>query len=157
LLYIAMTATGDCVSPASIGSVGEIALPDRNGPRGSGPKVVVPAVAIRQEDGMDMVSFGGQYYLDDRMFVVGIESVDASAGRDVAPLLWALVTRRNVPGYALFRQRVFASREQAIAVLRQLAPRTPRLSLHGLSPVPAPTYEQYNAWLREQGLAPLAY
>ncbi len=106
---------------------------------------------------MDMLNFGGQYYLDDRMFVVGIESVGLPDASAAAPPRWALTTRRNVPGYALFRQRVFNSREQAIAVLHQLAPRTPRLSLHGLSPVPAPTYEQYNAWLREQGLAPLAY
>jgi hypothetical protein len=105
---------------------------------------------------MDM-SFGGQHYLDDRMFVVGIESLespDASAGTAVR---WALTMRRNVPGYALFRQRIFDSREQAIAVLHQLAPRTPRLSLQGLSPVPAPTYEQYNKWLCEQGLPPLAF
>jgi len=106
---------------------------------------------------MDMVRFGGQHYLDDRMFVVGIEPLQSPEAPAGTPAGWALTTRRNVPGYALFRQRVFDSRDQAISVLRQLAPRTPRLSLLGLSPVPAPTYEQHNAWLREQGLAPLAY
>lgn len=106
---------------------------------------------------MDMLNFAGQYYLDDRMFVVGIEPVEPHEAPGSAPARWTLTTRRNVPGYALFRQRVFESREQAVAVLRQLAPSTPRLSLHGLSPVPAPTYDQHNAWLREQGLQPLAY
>jgi hypothetical protein len=105
---------------------------------------------------MDMLSFGGQYYLDDRMFVVGIEPLDLADTTAEAAPRWAVTTRRNVPGYTLFRQRVFDSREQAVAVLHQLAPQTPRLSLHGLSPVPAPSYEQHNAWLREQGLAPLA-
>jgi hypothetical protein len=104
---------------------------------------------------MEMLSFGGHYYLDDRMFVLDIEPVDA--GADDAPFQWAVTTRRNVPGYALFRRRVFDTREQAISVLRKLAPRTPRLSLQGLSPVPAPTFEQHNQWLRAQGLAALDY
>lgn len=107
---------------------------------------------------MEMLNFGGQYYLDDRMFVIELEPVALPhAAGERTPSRWALTTRRNVPGYALFRQRVFDSREQAIDVLRRLAPQTPRLSLNGLSPVPAPTYEQHNAWLAQHGLAPLAY
>ncbi len=107
---------------------------------------------------MEMLSFGGQYYLDDRMFVVDVEpfvAPDTKDGHTVAS--WAVMTRRNVPGYVVFRRSLFESRERAIAVLRHLAPQTPRLSLHGLSPVPPPSYEQYNAWLRDQGLAPLDY
>jgi hypothetical protein len=107
---------------------------------------------------MDMLSFGGQYYLDDRMFVVDVEPVaPAATTDDRLPDCWAVTTRRNVPGYAMFRRRLFDNREQAIAVLHALAPQTPRLSLHGLSPIPAPSYEQHNQWLREQGLAPLGY
>jgi hypothetical protein len=107
---------------------------------------------------MEMLSFGGRYYLDDRMFVVHVEPVthDDPAG-DEAVAGWAVTTRRNVPGYAVVRRSLFETRERAIGVLRKLAPQTPRLSLHGLSPVPAPTFEQHNAWLREQGLAPLEY
>lgn len=103
-----------------------------------------------------MLNFGGQYYLDDRMFVIELEPVPPSNEADDSGIRrWALTTRRNVPGYALFRQRLFDSREQAIAVLRSLAPQTPRLSLQGLTPIPPPTFEQHNQWLREQGLAPI--
>ena len=107
---------------------------------------------------MEMLSFGGQYYLDDRMFVVDVEPVASSDAADQpATAHWAVTTRRNVPGYVLFRRRLFETREQAIAVLRRFAPLTPRLSLCGLSPIPAPSYEQHNQWLRERGLAPLQY
>jgi hypothetical protein len=107
---------------------------------------------------MEMLSFAGQYYLDDRMFVVDVEAV-APTGVvvDEGHERWAVTTRRNVPGYAVFRRRLFDTRDEAIAVLRAVAPQTPRLSLRGLSPIPAPTYEQHNQWLREHGLAPLAY
>jgi hypothetical protein len=107
---------------------------------------------------MDMLSFGGKHYLDDRMFVVDVEPLAAPpTSGDALATAWAVTTRRNVPGYEVFRRRLFETRDQAIAVLRMLAPRTPRLSLHGLSPVPAPTFEQHNDWLRRQGLAPLDY
>src|SRR6266545_5784859 len=102
---------------------------------------------------MEMLNFGGQYYLDDRMFVVDVESVPLPDGSgEWAAACWAVTTRRNVPGYALFRQRLFASREQALALLHRQAPQTPRLSLQGLSPIPPPSYEQHNDWLRERGL-----
>lgn len=106
---------------------------------------------------MEMLSFGGQYYLDDRMFVVDVEPFATRGDDNDATTGWAVTTRRNVPGYAIFRRRVFERRDQAIAVLHTIAPRTPRLSLRGLSPVPAPSYEQHNQWLCEQGLDPLAY
>jgi hypothetical protein len=107
---------------------------------------------------MDMLSFGEQHYLDDRMFVVDVEPVrPAEVEPAPAPSCWAVTTRWNIPGFAIFRRGLFESRDQAIAVLRTLAPRTPRLSLDGLSPIPAPTFEQHNEWLREQGLSPLEY
>lgn len=102
---------------------------------------------------MEALTLGRQYYFDDRMFVVEVEPIGPSL--EGAPIAWAVTTRRNIPGYAVFRRRVFDSRERALALLRQVAPQTPRVSLHGLSPVPAPTFEQHNRWLREQGLQPL--
>jgi hypothetical protein len=106
---------------------------------------------------MEMLSFGGRHYLDDRMFVIAVEPVGPADGVARDASLWAVTTRRNVPGYAVFRRSTFDSRAQAVALVRRLAPLTPRLSLHGLSPVPAPTYDEHNAWLRAQGLPPLEY
>ncbi len=119
----------------------------------------MPAVAFRDEgQAMEMLSFGGRYYLDDRMFVVDVEPlVRDDPAKPEAVAGWTVTTRRNVPGYAVVRRSFFETRERAIAVLRKLAPQTPRLSLHGLSPVPVPSFDQHNAWLREQGLAPLEY
>jgi hypothetical protein len=102
---------------------------------------------------MKTLTLGRQYYFDDRMFVVEVEPIGRSPNGE--PVAWALTTRRNVPGYAVFRRRMFETRDRALAVLRHVAPQTPRVSLEGLSPVPAPTFEQHNRWLREQGLPPL--
>lgn len=70
---------------------------------------------------------------------------------------WAVIARRNVPGYPPSWCKVFDRREDAIAHLKKVAPHTPRLSLDGESPSPAPTWEEHQEWLAAIGVGKLPY
>ena len=101
---------------------------------------------------------------DDRMFVLDVspvESRDATSTvldlsgettHTTQPREWAVVTRRNVPGYPPHRVDPFPSRAQAIAYYKRVVIQTPRKSLGEKSPDPAPTLEAYTAWLVKVGL-----
>ena len=89
----------------------------------------------------------GDIYLDDRLFVLDLQSATKS-GRPV----WAVTTRRNVEGFPPRRVDEFNSREAAIIYLKQVEPSTPRISLEGKSPSPEPTYEEYLAWCKSEGI-----
>ena len=98
---------------------------------------------------------------DDRIFVLEIspiESRDATStvldlsGKTSRPKEWAVVTRRNVPGYPPPRVDHFPSRAEAVAYYKRVVVQTPRKSLGEKSPDPAPTLEAYTAWLAEENL-----
>ena len=98
---------------------------------------------------------------DDRIFVLEIspiESRDATStvldlsGKTSRPKEWAVVTRRNVPGYPPHRVDHFPSRAEAVAYYKRVVVQTPRKSLGEKSPDPAPTLEAYTAWLAEENL-----
>lgn len=57
---------------------------------------------------------------------------------------WAVITRRNVPGYPPHRSDTFSTRAEAVE--------TPRVSLGNKSPVPPPTLEAYTSWLMTENL-----
>ena len=93
---------------------------------------------------------------DDRMFVLEItpvesgnsESVVLAAGlRPEETKEWAVVTRRNVPGYPPVRVDRFPSQGQAVEFYNRTIVSTPRKSLGEKSPDPVPTLQQYTEWL----------
>ena len=98
---------------------------------------------------------------DDRIFVLEIspiESRDATStvldlsGKTSRPKEWAVVTRRNVPGYPPHRVDHFPSKREAVAYYKRVVVQTPRKSLGETSPDPAPTLEAYTAWLAQENL-----
>lgn len=101
---------------------------------------------------------------DDRMFVLEIspvESRDATStvlnlseqtSRTSRPKEWAVVTRRNVPGYPPHRVDHFPTQAEAVTYYKRVVVQTPRKSLGEKSPDPAPTLEVYTAWLAAEDL-----
>jgi len=93
-------------------------------------------------------------FKDDRMFVLELRPVTTSAllSSDPPKQQWGVITRRNVPGYPLYRCDNFPSRDEAINFYKQVAVETPRVSLGNKSPDTLPTIEEYTSWVKEQGL-----
>lgn len=98
---------------------------------------------------------------DDRMFVLEVTAVETSDNESVvlAPRLrpeaakeWAVVTRRNVPGYPPFRVDRFPSQVEAVEFYKKTIVSTPRKSLGKKSPEPVPTLRQYTDWLVAENL-----
>jgi hypothetical protein len=106
----------------------------------------------------DMVHFDGQEYFDDRIFVLELAQVTTNSLTKIErpKKRWVVITRRNVPGYPPFRSDDFASRDEAIRFLHDIARTTPRISLGGRSPQSSPTLSEFKEWLAFQGLEPLA-
>ena len=103
------------------------------------------------------IHFDGQEYYDDRLFVLELAQVTTRSLTQIeAPRQrWAVITRRNVPGYPTSRSDDFGTREGAVHFVHQIAPTTPRISLGGKSPTPEPTLAEYKAWLLSCGLEAL--
>jgi len=51
----------------------------------------------------------------------------------------------------------FASKEEAIAYLKKVAPLTPRVSLGNKPPEPTPSWDEYQDWLESIGVERLPY
>ena len=88
-------------------------------------------------------------FKDDRMFVFELSrattrSLTASTHEKRE---WAVITRRNVPGYQPHRSDTFATRAEALDYYKNVVVETPRVSLGNKSPIPAPTLDDYTAWL----------
>lgn len=66
--------------------------------------------------------------------------------------IWALVTRRNVPGYPPTRSDSFDSYSDAVDYYKTVVVTTPRVSLGERPPEPAPTLQQYVDWLKSEKL-----
>lgn len=103
------------------------------------------------------ILFQGEAYNDDRMFVLSISRctvrVDAEILETVihhedAPPghIWCVVTHRNTSRYPVTRVDHFATPEEARDYMHFVEPNTPRISLGGESPAPAPTYDDFSAW-----------
>ena len=93
---------------------------------------------------------------DDRVFVLEITPVESSSTEAVvlAPNLsskrarqWAVVTRRNVPGYPAHRVDRFNTESEAVDFYKCTVSSTPRRSTGERPPDPVPTLEEYEAWL----------
>ncbi len=97
-------------------------------------------------------------YLDDRMFVLEVQrTLSGSAIKAEHQETWSVITYRNVRGYPPFRVDPFDTRAEAVHYLRRVAPQSPRVSLNGSAPVPAPSWSEYQNWLEENGLQRMPY
>jgi hypothetical protein len=103
------------------------------------------------------IHFEGREYFDDRLFVLELTPVAARSLTEIeAPKeRWAVITRRNTPGYPPFRSDDFESREAAIRFLHDIALTTPLISKGGRPPMPAITLSEFKAWLAFNGLEAL--
>lgn len=79
---------------------------------------------------------------DDRKFVMEISRVTVNGEPK-----WAVITRRNVPGYPPYRTDDFETREDALEYYKKVVVETPLVSLNGQSPNPRKTLEEYKQWL----------
>jgi hypothetical protein len=88
-------------------------------------------------------------FKDDRMVVLEVapDTADRFSGDGVRPLQWAVITRRNVPGYPVQAVVSFPTRAEALAHYHQAVVQTPRLSLGGRAPHPVPSVDEYIGWL----------
>jgi len=86
---------------------------------------------------------------DDRMFILEIAPVATRDLMSSAPARseWAVITRRNVPGYPPHRTDAFPTRSEAIEYYKRVVVHTPRVSLGEKPPESPPTLEAYEAWL----------
>ncbi len=55
---------------------------------------------------------------------------------------WAVITRRNVPGFPPFRVDHFSTKEEAFEFYKTLVVETPLVSLYGQSPNPRKSIEE---------------
>jgi len=93
-------------------------------------------------------------FKDDRMFVLELSRVTTRSLTSSAPAKneWAVITRRNVPGYPPHRSDTFPSRTEALDYYNKVVVETPRVSLGSQSPQPPPTIAEYTAWLFAENL-----
>ena len=95
------------------------------------------------------------------MFVLELTPIESGDDTSVvlAPELssaktkaWAVVTRRNVPGYPPHRIDQFQAHIEAVDFYKRTVVSTPRKSLGETSPDPVPTLQEYTAWLIQENL-----
>ena len=86
----------------------------------------------------------GEAYRDDRLFYLDLIQVDKGDGKP-----WVVITRKNTDTSAPIRVDSFKTKKGAVDYIRAVEPKTPRVSLKGESPKPAPSYGEYLAWLEE--------
>lgn len=93
-------------------------------------------------------------FKDDRMFVLDITLATTGSMTSATPKKqeWALVTRRNVPGYPPYRVDSFVTRAEAVEHYKKVVVETPRVSLGNKTPDPLPTIEDYTRWLIDKGI-----
>jgi hypothetical protein len=93
-------------------------------------------------------------FKDDRMVVLELapDTADRLSGSGARSDRWAVITRRNVPGYPVQAVVSFCSRDEALAHYLRTVVLTPRLSLGGRAPEPASTVEAYGRWLEQNNL-----
>lgn len=83
------------------------------------------------------------------MFVLEICSVKTSnlTSSNAPENEWAVITRRNVPGYPPYRTDTFRTQTDAVVFYKEVVVTTPRVSLGNKPPDPPPTIAEYTEWL----------
>ena len=107
---------------------------------------------------MHGITFSGETYNDDRLFVLNISKctvkltegnmVETTIYHEEAPVAnsWCLVTYRNVARYPVFRVDHFESFKAAEDYMKQVEPTVPLISLGGQSPLSPLPYNQFLKW-----------
>jgi hypothetical protein len=90
-------------------------------------------------------------YRDDRVLVLEVVPVTTRSSRGVEDR-WAVIARRNVPGYPPFRSDDFETKEEATDFFNKVIVETPRVSLKNKPSNPLPTLDEFTAWLIEENL-----
>ncbi|MBK8464917.1 MAG: hypothetical protein IPL32_03720 [Chloracidobacterium sp.] len=107
-----------------------------------------------------MISFKGQEYFDDRLFIFYLckAEVDEKPDGDgviwttiyheQAPFehIWCVVTYKNCPGYPISHTSHFAEVDRAVEFMEMYEPETPLISLKGGSPQHLGSYQEYLSW-----------
>lgn len=83
------------------------------------------------------------------MFVLEVTAVTTRSliSKELKNKKWAVITRRNVPGYPPYRTDTFSTRSEAIDYYKKIVVETPRVSLGNKAPNPPPSLENYQSWL----------
>jgi hypothetical protein len=117
---------------------------------------------------MSEVEFNGEYYRDDRMYVLYVCKCTEDVQRDhVATTIyheepppnskWCLVTYKNVERYMAVRVDTFDSKQDVETYMSSLEPTVPLVSLGGRSRNPPLSYEEFARWKSEQGFEEYDY
>ncbi|MFC1866522.1 hypothetical protein ACFL0H_00050 [Thermodesulfobacteriota bacterium] len=117
---------------------------------------------------MGMIQFNGEFYHDDRLFVLYLcKGTDETRSDHVATTiyhenpppdaLWCIVTYRNVERYVAVRVDIFESKKAAVEYMRNVEPTVPLISLGGTSPKPPLNYDDFVLWKKENGFKEYDY
>ena len=117
---------------------------------------------------MKEIAFNGEYYRDDRMYVLYICRCSEDVQMDhVATTIyhedpppnskWCLVTYRNVERYVAVRVDAFESKQEAEEYMKRVEPTVPLVSLGGRPRNPPLPYEEFARWKSEQGFQEYDY
>jgi len=95
-----------------------------------------------------MPEFKGVIYEDDRLYVLELRR----AGDETDGKSWVLVTRENISEYyPPYKVNEFNTYDEARKHMDEVEPYTPRISLGGKSPDPAPSVEEFKKWVEDIG------
>jgi len=117
---------------------------------------------------MSKFKFDGEFYNDDRMFVLyvckcliseddNIVKTTIYHEEDPKNCRWCVVTFRNVVRYRAFRVDTFDTEEEARKYAAHVEPQTPLVSLGGRSPKPFPSYDEFVGWKKKHNLQEYDY
>ena len=109
---------------------------------------------------MNEIEFEGEYYRDDRMYVLYVCrcTIDEQENLLVTNIYhedapadskWCLVTYRNVNRYTPIRADHFETEIEATTYMRQVEPTVPLISQGGSPMCPPLTYEEFVRWKKE--------
>lgn len=116
-----------------------------------------------------MIEFQGQFYFDDRLYVLYLCKVTAEIKSDgfistaiyheeaLDNYRWCIVTYRNCSRYPVFSTKLFDSKDEANAYIRKIEPETPLISLNGKSPSNSASYEEYLCWKKNNNFKEYDY
>jgi len=109
---------------------------------------------------MNEIEFEGEYYRDDRMYVLYVCRCTIDEQKNLlvtniyhedapADSKWCLVTYRNVNRYTPIRADHFETEIEATTYMRQVEPTVPLISQGGSPMCPPLTYEEFVRWKKK--------
>lgn len=93
-------------------------------------------------------------FKDDRKFMLEICPVETRSltSNEQPEKKWAIITRRNVPGYPPYRTDQFKTRNEALNYYKKIVVETPRVSLDNKPLTAIPSLDKYKEWLVDENL-----